>query len=375
MKKSVQKLILMLLMAVVIGTTFAFVFDFLQDRQAPAPVVAQPVEAVTSQSEQKDEPKPVKTVLSSDENTVVEIVERLKHAIVSVNNTGLIRGQFQLLGTGSGVAFKQDDDSIYIMTNHHVVANGSQFSIVLLDGGEIPAELIGSDADTELAVLKVAKKDVTGQLDLAPLGNSQNLVVGENVLAIGNALGYGQSVTRGIVSAIDREVEGYRGGYAYKMIQTDAAINPGNSGGALVNLQGEVIGINTMKISGARIEGIGFAIPIEPAREISDKLMELGYLPRTFIGVTSQYIDPRTLQENNLPLGTLVFQVSAGSPAEKYGIKREDIIIKVNDTPTPDPETLGFVIRSHKPGEVVKVTIFRNGQTYEIDVTLGETSG
>lgn len=374
MKNTLQKFILFMLMAVVIGLTFAFVFDYLQEQ----PVVQEQDRPANSQAMTEVpavEPVEPRDDLTNEEMTIVNIVDRLKHAIVSVNTTGSLRGQQQLLGTGSGVAFDQDDDHVYIMTNHHVVADGNEFTIDLQDGGPIPAELIGSDGDTEIAVLKVKKTDIKGQLDLAPLGHSTSLVVGENVLAIGNALGYGQSVTRGIISAIDREVEGYRGGYAYKMIQTDAAINPGNSGGALVNMKGEVVGINTLKIADARVEGIGFAIPIEPAREISTKLMELGYLPKTFIGVVSQYVDPLTLKQYDLPLGTMVFSVSNGSPAERAGIRREDIIIKIDETPTPDPDTLGFVIRSHEPGDAVKVTIYRDGETIELNVILAETTG
>lgn len=376
MKHILQRFILMMLMAVVIGITFALVFDWLQPQpvaevpavQAPiTPVVESDTVAPLPPAESRDD-------LTGDEETVVEIVDRLKHAIVSVNTFGNFRGQHQLLGAGSGVAFEQDEDYVYIMTNNHVVADGNAWSIDLLDGGEIPAEVVGTDADTEIAVMRLNKNEITGKLDLAPLADSSSLVVGENVLAIGNALGYGQSVTRGIISAIDRTFEDYRGSYAYKLIQTDAAINPGNSGGALVNMKGEVIGINTLKIGGDRVEGMGFAIPIQPAREISSKLMELGYLPKTFIGVASQYIDPFTLKQNDLPLGTLVWSVSPGSPAEQAGIRREDIIIKVDDTPTPDPETLGSVIRSHQPGDEVIVTIFRAGQTMELPVTLAETT-
>lgn len=365
MKSFLKRFILLMVMAVVAGITFAFVFDMLQvkegDVEVVTPVVSEPV--VTQ-----------KTDMTEDESTVVDIVNRLKYAIVSVNTSGRIQNEQQLLGTGSGVAFKMDDNFVYIMTNHHVVAGGNDFTIGLVDGGEVSAELIASDSDTEIAVLKVKRSAISGQLDLAALGKSSQLVVGENVLAIGNALGYGQSVTRGIVSAIDREVEGYRGGYAYKMIQTDAAINPGNSGGALVNMRGEVVGINTLKIADSRVEGVGFAIPVESANEISLKLMELGYLPKTFIGVASRYIDPMTLKDYSLPMGTLVYSVVNGSPAQLAGIQREDIILKVNDTPTPDPETLGFVIRSHKPGEVVTVTVYRAGKTMDLTVTLAETN-
>lgn len=376
MKHFLQRFILMMLMAVVIGVTFAFVFDRLQHEPAvQVPAVQAPTTPVIESGTAKVEPpEESRDDLTGDEETVVEIVDRLKHAIVSVNTFGNFRGQQQLLGAGSGVAFKQDDDYVYIMTNNHVVADGNAWSIDLLDGGEVSAEVVGTDADTEIAVIRVIKDEINGQLDLAPLADHPSLVVGENVLAIGNALGYGQSVTRGIISAIDRTFDDYRGSYAYKLIQTDAAINPGNSGGALVNMKGEVIGINTLKIGGDRVEGMGFAIPIQPAKDISDKLMELGYLPKTFIGVGSQYIDPATLKQNNLPLGTMVWSVSPGSPAELAGIQREDIIIKIDDTPTPDPETLGFVIRSHKPGDEVIVTLFRAGQTLELPVTLAETT-
>lgn len=367
MKRFLQQFILMMLMAVVIGVTFAFVFDRLQPEQVV--VQAQPTETTVPSSPSTG------VSLSSDELQVIDIVESLKHAIVSINTSGLIRGQEQLIGRGSGVAFDEDKDHIYIMTNDHVVSDGSSFTIDLVDGQQFKVELVAHDQDTEIAVMSVLKSDLgQAKLELAPLGKSADLVVGETVLAIGNALGYGQSVTKGIVSAMDRQLEGYRGNYAYKMIQTDAPINPGNSGGALVNSRGEVVGINTIKIVDASVDGVGFAIPIEPAHQIALDLKELGYLPKTYIGVASQFVDPNYLTQNDLPLGTIVFSVTPGSPAEQAGIQREDIIVKINDDPTPDPSILGYVVRSHQPGDEVTVTIYRAGEMMDIKVTLAQST-
>lgn len=370
MKRFLRQFILMMLMAVVTGITFAFVFDWLQP-EAIAPV-QQPAQ---NQPTTPSAPAVIREDLSTDERAVIDVVESLKNSIVSVNTSGIINGQEQLFGSGSGVAYDEDADNIYLMTNDHVIADGETYTIDLIDGSNVPAELVGNDKDTEIAVLKVKKADLgTSQLILAPLGKSAELVVGENVLAIGNALGYGQSVTKGIVSAIGRELEGYQGNYAYKLIQTDAPINPGNSGGALVNSRGEVVGINTIKIADARVEGVGFAIPIEAAYEISGKLMELGYLPKTFIGIVSQFIDPAYLSENNLPLGTLVFSVAPNSPAEKAGIRREDIIVKIDEEATPDPQILGYVVRSHAPGDEVTVTLYRDGRMLSVPVTLAQST-
>lgn len=369
MKGFVKQFILMMLMAVVGGITFAFVFDWLQHDPDPQ-VIEQPV--ATQETPSVTTPKPD---LSSDEKAVIDIVAGLKNSIVSVNTSGIVRGQEQLFGRGSGVAFDEDDNLIYIMTNDHVVSDGSSYTIDLIDGHQVKADLVANDQDTEIAVMSVKKADLgDSQLILAPLGKSTDLVVGETVLAIGNALGYGQSVTKGIVSAIDRELEGYRGNYAYKMIQTDAPINPGNSGGALVNSRGEVVGINTIKIVDASVDGVGFAIPIEPAHQIASDLMKLGYLPKTYIGVASQYIDPVYLSQNDLPLGTLVFSVAPGSPAEQAGLRREDIIVKINEEATPDPAILGYVVRSHQPGDVVTVTVYRDGEMMEFEVTLAQST-
>lgn len=370
MKQFLRQFILIMLMAVVTGITFALVFDRLQPE--PTALLEQPVQ------QQPNTPSPpviVREDLSSDERAVINVVDSLKNSIVSVNTSGTVNDQEQLFGSGSGVAYDEDDDNIYLMTNDHVIADGDSYTIDLIDGNQVKAELVGNDKDTEIAVLKVKKADFgNSKLILAPLGKSAELVVGENVLAIGNALGYGQSVTKGIVSAIGRELESYQGNYAYKLIQTDAPINPGNSGGALVNSRGEVVGIKTIKIADARVEGVGFSIPIESAYEISNKLMELGYQPKTFIIIMSQFIDSAYLSENDLSLGTLLFSVSPNSPAEKAGIRREDIIVKSNDEATPDPQILGYVVRSHAPGDAVTVTLYRDGRMLTVQVTLAQST-
>lgn len=370
MKKFLRTFILMLLMAVLSGVVFAFTFDFLQGRKpVEEKIIVQTIEPHLSAEPMK--PAPITT-----DKDVIQVIEGLKNTIVGVYTEASIgNSEPQLMGAGSGVCFKEDDTYYYIITNNHVIEGGNRYSIHLLDGERIEAESMGSDRDTDLAVLRVAKKDIRtkAQLQVAPLGKSRDLVVGENVLAIGNALGYGQSVTKGIVSAINRDLEGYSGNFAYKLIQTDAPINPGNSGGALVNAKGEVVGINTLKISDQTIEGIGFAIPIEPANEIVATIMEIGYLPKTFLGVSTQEIDPAILAENNLPKGIVVFAVTPGSPADLSGIEREDIILKVAGQETLDTESLSYAIRSHKPGDEVIVSLYRNGSIMEIKVVLGET--
>lgn len=371
MKKFLRMFILMLLMAVVSGVVFAFAFDFLQGRKpVQEKVVVQTIEAQASSESMKPSP------IAADKD-VIQVIESLKNTIVGVYTEASIGDSVpQLMGAGSGVCFKEDDTYFYIITNNHVVEGGNRYSIHLLDGERVAAESMGSDQDTDLAVLRVRKQDVKtkNSLLVAPLGKSRNLVVGENVLAIGNALGYGQSVTKGIVSAINRDLEGYSGNFAYKLIQTDAPINPGNSGGALVNANGEVVGINTLKISDQTIEGIGFAIPIEPANEIVSTIMQLGYLPKTFLGVSTQQIDPQILAENNLPKGVIVFAVTPNSPADKAGIRREDIILKVGDQETVDSDAIRYAIRSHKPGDQISVSVYRDGNIVEVTVVLGETT-
>lgn len=235
------------------------------------------------------------------------------------------------------------------------------------DDKEYEAEIIGTDAYTDLAVIKI---DATG-LTPAVLGDSDSLEVGEFVLAMGNPLDMDFTVTSGIVSAVNREVSA-SDGTSYYAIQTDAAINSGNSGGALVNLAGEVIGINNLKLSGEGIEGIGFAIPINSTTDVIDQLIEFKTVKRPYIGISGQGIDSSITEIYSLPAGVSVKEVEKGSPAEAAGIEKGDIITKIEGKEVSTVTELNKVKYTYKIGDTVTLTILRNGQEKDLKLTLGE---
>lgn len=369
MKDTFKKASFYLLMAVVVGVVFAFVFDFLQS-DTPAVVAEEP----TAVEEPAAEPVTIPT--SSEVTGLVDIVKKTQSSVVSINVENDFRNYGRhLIGGGSGVVFDEDDANFYVMTNQHVVAEGEYFSISADDDKRIDVEYVAGDTDTDVAVLKMPKSNLPEDHDItvADLGNSNELIVGQPVLAMGNALGYGQSVTQGIVSAVDRNLENYRGNYAYKLIQTDAAINPGNSGGALVNASGQVIGINVLKIADNNVEGVGFSIPINAAVDISETLIREGYLPVTYLGVNTVNLNLAELERMNLPKGVLVHSVQAGGPAAKANIQQNDLITKIDQTEITLGENLSYEIRSRSPGDQITLTIYRNGEIIEVEVVLSES--
>lgn len=269
-------------------------------------------------------------------------------------------------GSGSGIIISSDG---YIITNSHVIEGASGIKVVLSSGDEFTADIVGYDSKTDLAVLKIKATN----LPAAELGRSADLKVGELAVAIGNPLGleFQGSVTAGVISALNRtmEVEGRQ----YTLIQTDAAINPGNSGGPLVNKYGQVIGINTVKISSSTAEGMGFAIPIDVALPIIEELIENGYVSgRPQIGIGIRDITQTMSMYYNMPVGIYVVSVSPGSGAEKAGIKSGDIVIKADGKAVTTSDELNEVRDTHKAGEKIRLTIVRDGSTIDVDVTLGE---
>ena len=270
-------------------------------------------------------------------------------------------------GMGSGVIVRADG---YILTNHHVVEGAQQVEVELTDGRSLKAKVIGSDAPSDLAVLKVDAKN----LQTLPLGDSDAVRVGDVVLAVGNPLGVGQTVTMGIVSAKGRST-GLGDGSFEDFIQTDAPINRGNSGGALVNTRGELIGINSQILSpsGGNI-GIGFSIPAEMAKNVMTQLIERGDVRRGRLGVTIQHITPDVAQGLGLASvnGALVNDVEGGGPAAKAGVKRGDVITALNGQPVKDSNVLRNEIAQLQPGTTAKLTVRRDGSERELTVTLGE---
>lgn len=270
-------------------------------------------------------------------------------------------------GVGSGVIVNSEG---YILTNHHVVDGALEIKVELTDNRTFTAKLVGSDPPSDLAVLKVDAKD----LPTLSLGDSDKVRVGDFVLAVGNPLGIGQTVTSGIVSAKGRAT-GLSDGSFEDFLQTDAAINRGNSGGALVNTTGELIGINSQILSpsGGNI-GIGFAIPSNMAKVVMDQLMKTGKVRRGMLGVTIQSVDSDLAQSLNLPAarGAIVTSVNNGGPADKAGLKRGDVITAVNKQPIADNNNLRNIVASLPPGSNVEVTALRNGRDQNFQVALAE---
>ncbi|MCR4693045.1 MAG: trypsin-like peptidase domain-containing protein [Firmicutes bacterium] len=259
-------------------------------------------------------------------------------------------------GSGSGIIISEDG---YIVTNQHVIAEASEITIVLNTGDEYTATLVGADSKSDLAVLKI---NATG-LTAAVLGDSSQVEVGDLAVAIGNPMGQelAGTVTAGVISAVNRKMTVEN--RSYNLLQTDAAINPGNSGGALVNQYGEVIGINSIKMSETGVEGIGFAIAISEAKPIIDDLMNEGYVSgRSLIGVTI------TESKN----GLTVYSVSEGSGAEKAGIKQGDLIVKADGQVVNTGEALNNIRDTKKPGDYITLTVIRNGELTDINVQLSE---
>jgi Do/DeqQ family serine protease len=268
---------------------------------------------------------------------------------------------------GSGVIV---NPSGYILTNNHVVAGATDINVFTRDKKKYKAKVIGTDPRTDVAVLKI---DATG-LSSFTLGNSSNLKVGDMVFAIGDPFGIGETATMGIVSATGRGLGGSIERYE-DFIQTDAAINPGNSGGALIDLHGNLIGINTAIISGGGgNEGVGFAIPINMARNVMEQIVEHGKVVRGHLGVMIQPVDPDMAKAFGLSQGggALVGDVTPGSPAAKAGIQRGDVILELNGKPVSGPEDLSVRISETAPGSAVHLKIFRGGQTRDVAVTLNE---
>jgi 2-alkenal reductase len=313
------------------------------------------------------------------ESTITKAVAQVGPAVVTV--VGTIPGQMTFFGptgdetvSGSGVFISQDG---YILTNNHVVEGVKEVNIVLSDGRQQKATIVGTDMYADLAVLKT-----DGQIPaVATLGNSDVLKPGESVIAIGSPLGdFKNTVTAGVVSATGRSIDTGQGYQIEGLIQTDAAINQGNSGGPLVNLVGEVIGINTLMVrggvSGAIAEGLGFAIPSNTARAVAEQIMQKGYFSRPYLGVRWQSITPDIADAYNLPVkwGAYITNVTGNSPAGNAGLQPDDIIVQIGDIPIDETHSYINVLFQYKPGDQVTVTVLRNGQKLEFQVTLGEST-
>lgn len=311
------------------------------------------------------------------ENPVVAVAQIAGPSVVGVKVDFYEQGFFgELQETseeGSGIIYSEDG---YIITNYHVVedaisSTSAQVTVTLSNQEEYIAEIIGTDSVTDLALLKI---DATG-LTPATFGKSSDLQVGELAVAIGNPLGqeFAGSVTVGYISALNRTIT--TDGRTYQLIQTDAAINPGNSGGALVNAKGEVIGINTVKVTDTTVEGLGFAIPSDDALKIIEELKLTGKIVRPYIGIYGIDMDEATAKRNNLVEGVYVYQVFSDSPAEAAGISRGDIIVEFDGQQVKTKQELNNAKNQKSIGDKVKVKVYRGGDYQELEITLSGDDG
>ena len=319
------------------------------------------------------------TVESTDiETSIVNAVQLVGPAVVTV--TGTIPGQMTFFGqsasetvSGSGIFIS---DQGYILTNNHVIEDVQDIQVILSGGEEYPASLVGTDQYSDIAILKT-EGDVPA---VATLGNSDILSPGESVIAIGSPLGeFVNTVTMGVVSATGRSIDTGSGYQNENLIQTDAAINQGNSGGPLVNLAGQVIGINTLIVrdssSGTVAEGLGFAIPINTAQAVASQIIQYGHLARPYIGITYQSVTPEIAMVYHLPVqwGAYITRVSTSSSAGDAGLLVGDIITGINTTTIDESHSYLNILYTYKPGDMVTLEVIRNDQNLQIQVTLGES--
>jgi len=316
----------------------------------------------------------VSNVTANETNfPVAQIAKNVGPAVVGVSNFQTSRGftgNSGLQQAGSGSGFIIDAEKGYIVTNNHVIEGAQKITISLSDGRTLDAKLIGADPRTDLAVLQSSN---TANLKAVALGDSSKVEVGESVVAIGNPGGdeFARSVTTGVISATNRALN-LQGVASYNLIQTDAAINPGNSGGPLVNYQGQIIGINSVKYAVNGFEGMGFAIPISDALPTINQLIDSGVAkhPALLVSTDDQYNSYAKV--NNKPQGTYIASVSLNGPAFKAGIEKGDLITKVNDVEILNSSDLIRELYKNKVGDKVAITYIRDGQTKQVEVTLGE---
>lgn len=341
------------------------------NEQEPATVIIEatpmPPQEVTNQ-----------VVNVSIDTAITQAVEKVGPTVVTV--VGIIPGQNTFFGrtpdspvSGSGVIFSYEG---YIITNNHVIEDTTEVSIILADGTEHPAEVIGADVFSDIAVLKMQ-----GEIPaVASLGNSDSLKPGETVIAIGSPLGdFKNTVTVGVVSATERVIDVNQNYQMEGLIQTDAAINQGNSGGPLVNLAGEVIGINNLIVRGgtygsAIAEGLGFAIPVNKAQAIANQLIDNGYVAYPYLGIRWQWLTPQITARYNMSVdhGLYVSYVEPGSPAAQAGLEDGDIIIQMGDVVLDEEHPFINILYSYSPGETTDLKVMRSDELIELEITFGE---
>ena len=332
---------------------------------------------------------PVTAAIQTD---VSAIVEKAMPSVVAINNTMLLQHQtwfgpsqtIEVPSSGSGIIVGQNDEELLIVTNNHVVEDSRELTVTFIDNEPVTAAIKGTDSDSDLAVIAVKLSDIPAEtmsrIKVAVMGDSDALKVGQGVIAIGNALGYGQSVTVGYVSALDREVHA-EDDTTRHLLQTDAAINPGNSGGALLNMNGEVIGINAAKYSSTEVEGMGYAIPISQAQDIINELMNkktrvaVDERKQGYLGIQGQNIDETAAAMYGMPRGIYVYKITEDSAASRSTLREKDIITKFDGQTVRTMEDLKEMLTYYEGGDTVNLTVqsLENGESVErtVEITLG----
>lgn len=306
---------------------------------------------------------------SLEGDRVVEVAETVSRAVVRITKKVVVydwfsrRSRLDEVGSGSGVIFSGDG---YIVTNNHVVEGAHELTVTLADGRNFPGEIVGADAVTDLAVVRIGAKELAA----ARFGDSDKLRVGEVAIAIGNPLGFERTVTVGVISGTNRLLR--QGEQEFRLIHTDAAINPGNSGGPLVNINGDVVGINTIKVAAEEVEGMGFAIPINDVRRTVSELIKYGRVIRPWLGVG--VLDREVAQEYGIELdkGVLVVTVAPGSPGERAGLLKGDVVIALDGQEVNNGTELRQGIRQKKVGDKLELTILRRGKRQVLLASLTE---
>ena len=350
----------------------------------------------TQPSQTQVETTKTSTTATKGGTEITKVVAEVKNAVVSVINkqatsrnnlygTQQTGGELATASEGSGVIYKNENGYAYIVTNYHVIAKSQELEVLLADGTREKAELVGSDQWTDLAVIRIANTNVS---TVAEFANSDDVEVGQTAIAIGSPLGseFATSVTQGIVSATNRAVATDVDGdgqedWVVTAIQTDAAINPGNSGGALINSAGQVIGINSMKISKSSVEGMGFAIPSNEVVSIIKQLEENGKITRPALGISMvnlTSVNTRVIQQMNLPAdvksGVVIAEVDSKGSAKAAGLQAYDVIVEMDGQKIEGIQNLRKVLYSHKVGDKMEVTYYRNGQKQTTTISLTETN-
>ena len=408
-------------LAVIFGLVAAVVFqaaNFAADRflnTGKSSVQIKTTDSVDLQETASDDSTADKVLSDSENGTVAAVAQASMPSVVAITTVsvqeipsffGYSSRQYKSASTGSGIIVGDNDDELLIATNNHVVDGATTLSVCFIgddvanaetetvnagDNGDlnvedaVSAKIKGTDADNDLAVVAVKKSDIPedtlNQIKIAQIGSSDDLAVGQQVVAIGNALGYGQSVTSGWISALNRTISTDDGTNSTGLIQTDAAINPGNSGGALLNMKGELIGINSAKYADSAVEGMGYAIPISKAKPILEELMnretreKVDSSKKGYLGVSLASLTTEAIEMYNMPTGAFVRNVEDDSPAQEAGICKGDIIVKFDGQKVSDGDDLLDKLQYYKSGEKIEAVIARatNGEYEEntIELTLG----